>query len=126
MPLKVLQTAVTDSNRLEFLQKDLDDEDYNYTVTLYFLELNETVTRTGQRMFNIYINNERKEENFDILADGSNYREFVFNVTAKGSLNLTLVKVSNGSEFGPLCNALEILKVRPRDQQTDYNDGKYK
>ena len=124
VPLKVLQTAVTDSNRLEFLQNDLVDGDYNYTVILYFLELNDTVTRIGQRMFHIYINNERKEENFDILANGSKYREVVFNVTAKGSLNLTLVKVSNGSEFGPICNAFEILQVRPRDQQTNYSDGK--
>ncbi|OMO56334.1 hypothetical protein CCACVL1_26622 [Corchorus capsularis] len=123
VPLKVLETAVTDSNRLEFLQNDLNSGDYNYTVILYFLELNDTVTRTGQRVFNIYINNERKEENFDILASGSNYREVVFNVTAKGSMNLTLVKVSNGSEFGPICNAFEIFQVRQRDQrQTDNND----
>ncbi|XVF59146.1 hypothetical protein PTKIN_Ptkin07bG0252300 [Pterospermum kingtungense] len=122
VPLKVLQTAVTDSNRLEFLQNDLDDGDYNYTVILYFLELDDTVRRIGQRMFDIYINNERKGENFDILANGSNYREAVFNLTAKGSLNLTLVKVSNGSELGPLCNAFEILQVRPWDQQSDYND----
>ncbi|XWS45056.1 hypothetical protein CRYUN_Cryun15aG0103900 [Craigia yunnanensis] len=122
VPLKVLQTAVTDSNRLEFLQNDLDDGDHNYTVILYFLELNDTVTRIGQRMFDIYINNERKEENFDISANESKYREVVFNVTARGSLNLTLVKVSNGSEFGPICNAIEILQVSPRDQQTDYND----
>ncbi|XVF15329.1 hypothetical protein REPUB_Repub09cG0142500 [Reevesia pubescens] len=122
VPLKVLQTAVMDSSQLEFLQNDLDNGDYNYTVILYFLELNDTVTRIGQRMFDIYINNERKEEKFDILAKGSNYREVLFNVTAKVSMNLTLVKVSNGSEFGPICNAFEILQVRPRDQQTDYND----
>ncbi|XP_021274644.1 nodulation receptor kinase-like [Herrania umbratica] len=122
VPLKVLQTAVTDSNQLEFLQNGLDNEDYNYTVILYFLELNDTVTRIGQRVFDIYINNERKEDNFDILANGSNYREGFYNVTAKGSLNLTLVKVSNRSEFGPICNAFEILQVRPRDLQTDYDD----
>ncbi|XVE86902.1 hypothetical protein DITRI_Ditri18aG0073000 [Diplodiscus trichospermus] len=120
VPLKVLQTAVTDSDRLEFLQNDLDKG--NYTVILYFLELNDTATRIGQRMFDIYINNERKEEKFDLLANGSNYRELVFNVTAKGSLNLTLVKASNGSEFGPICNAFEIFKVHPRDQLTDYDD----
>ncbi|XVF17412.1 hypothetical protein REPUB_Repub10bG0120100 [Reevesia pubescens] len=122
VPLKVLQTAVTDSNQLEFLQNDLDNGDYNYTLILYFLELNDTVTRIGQRMFDIHINNEKKEENFDILATGSNYREAVFSVTAKGSLNLTLVKALNGSEFGPICNAFEILQVLPRNQQTDYDD----
>lgn len=123
LPLNVLQTAVTDSTRLEFLQNDLDNGDYNYTVILYFLELNDSV-RIGQRVFDIYINNEKKADNFDILAKGSNYGELVFNVTAKGSLNLTLDKGSNGSELGPICNAYEMLQVRQRDQETDYNDGK--
>ncbi|KAK8517424.1 hypothetical protein V6N12_016276 [Hibiscus sabdariffa] len=50
------------------------------------LELNDTV-RIGQRVFDIYINDEKKEENFDTAA-GSNYRE-----------------------------------VRPRDQETDHDDG---
>ncbi|XVE83021.1 hypothetical protein DITRI_Ditri16bG0053100 [Diplodiscus trichospermus] len=123
VPLKVLQTAVTDSNLLEFLQDGLDDGIYsNYTVILYFLELNDTVTRIGQRVFDIYLNNERKEQNFDIVANGSKYREVVFIVTAKGSLNLTLVKVSNGSEFGPICNAFEILQVQPWNELADYND----
>ncbi|XWS29625.1 hypothetical protein CRYUN_Cryun24cG0045400 [Craigia yunnanensis] len=81
-----------------------------------------TMLQVGQRMFDIYINNERKKDNFDILANGSNNPELVFNVTVKGSMNLTLVKASNGSEFGPICNAFEILQVHPRDQQTDYDD----
>ncbi|KAB1998408.1 hypothetical protein ERO13_D12G080401v2 [Gossypium hirsutum] len=121
VPLNVLRTAVTDSTRLEFLQNDLDNGDYNYTVILYFLELNDSV-RIGQRVFDIFINNEKKADNFDILAKGSNYGELVFNVTAKGSLNLTLDKGSNGSELGPICNAFEMLRVRQRDQETDYND----
>ncbi|KAL4375981.1 hypothetical protein GQ457_02G008750 [Hibiscus cannabinus] len=121
VPLDVLRTAVTDSTRLEFLQNGLDNGDYNYTVTLFFLELNDTVG-VGQRVFDIYINDEKEEENFDISATGSNYREVVYNVTAKGSLNLTLVKGSNGSQFGPICNAFEILQVRPRDLETDYDD----
>ncbi|KAK8673876.1 hypothetical protein V6N13_112185 [Hibiscus sabdariffa] len=121
VPLDVLRTAVTDSTRLEFLQNGLDNGDYNYTVALFFLELNDTVG-VGQRVFDIYINDEKEEENFDISATGSNYREVVYNVTAKGSLNLTLVKGSNGSQFGPICNAFEILQVRPRDLETDYDD----
>ncbi|GMI68735.1 Salt Induced Malectin-like domain-containing Protein1 [Hibiscus trionum] len=119
VPLDVLRTAVTDSTRLEFIQNGLDNGDYNYTVILFFLELNDTV-RVGQRVFDIYINDEKEEENFDISATGSNYREVVYNVTAKGSLNLTLLK--NGSQLGPICNAFEILQVRPRDLETDYDD----
>ncbi|KAK9012853.1 hypothetical protein V6N11_040885 [Hibiscus sabdariffa] len=121
VPLDVLRTAVTDSTRLEFLQNGLDNGDYNYTVIIFFLELNATIG-VGQRVFDIYINDEKEEENFDISATGSNYREVVYNVTAKGSLNLTLVKGSNASQLGPICNAFEILQVRPRDLETDYDD----
>ncbi|KAE8676586.1 Nodulation receptor kinase [Hibiscus syriacus] len=121
VPLDVLRTAVMDSTRLEFLQNGLDNGDYNYTVILFFLELNDTVG-IGQRVFDIYINDEKKEENFDISAMGSNYREVIYNVTAKGSLNLTLVKGSNESQLGPICNAFEILQVLPRDVETDVDD----
>ncbi|KAE8704828.1 Nodulation receptor kinase [Hibiscus syriacus] len=121
VPLDVLQTAVTDSTRLEFLQNGLDNGDHIYTVILFFLELNDTVG-IGQRVFDIYINDEKRDENFDISARGSNYREVVYNVTAKGSLNLTLVKGSNESKLGPICNAFEILQVLPRDLETDYDD----
>ncbi|KAK9285498.1 hypothetical protein L1049_024692 [Liquidambar formosana] len=112
VPLQVLQTALTHSARLEFNHSNLDTGDNNYNVYLYFLELNASV-QTGQRVFDIYINDKKRVPNFDILANGFNYREVVLNVTANGSLNLTLVKASNGSEFGPICNAYEILQVYP-------------
>ncbi|KAL9461143.1 hypothetical protein AB3S75_004189 [Citrus x aurantiifolia] len=122
VPLQVLQTALTDPNRLTFLHTDLDSGDYNYTLILYFLELNDSVKSSGQRVFDILINNERKKKKFDILAQGSNYAKLALNVTANGSLNLTLVNVLNGSVFGPICNAYEILQVRQWVQETDRAD----
>lgn len=119
-PLEVLRTALNHSERLEF-HEVLDKECYEYHVFLYFLELNGNVI-SSQRVFDIYINNEKIKENFDILADGSIYEEVVWNVTANGSLNLTLTRVS-GSELGPICNAYEILQVRPWVPETDQKDG---
>lgn len=124
MPLKVLQTAVTDPNRLELIQSQLPQEIYNYSLILYFLEFDATV-KSGQRVFDIYLNDEKKHENFDILANGSNYKELAFHLAGNGSLNLTFVKVSNGFNLGPICNALEILQVRPWVQPTDQSDGKF-
>lgn len=74
-------------------------------------------------MFDIYINKQKKQGKFDILAGGSNYAKVVLNVTANGYLNLTLVKVPNGSEFGPICNAYEILQMRALVQGTNEEDG---
>ncbi|XP_027360482.1 nodulation receptor kinase-like [Abrus precatorius] len=116
-PLQVLQTALTHPERLEFIHNDLDTEDYGYRVFLYFLELNSTV-KAGQRVFDIYFNREIKKERFDVLAGGSNYTYTVLNVSATGSLNVTLVK-SSGSEFGPLLNAYEIFQVRSWIEETN-------
>ncbi|XP_059639649.1 nodulation receptor kinase-like [Cornus florida] len=114
-PIQVLQTALTHPECLEFQHKDLDTRDYNYHVIIYFLELNGSV-QAGQRVFDIYINNEKRKE-FDILDGGSNYNAVILNFTAKGFFNLTLTKASNRSLFGPICNAYEILQVRPWDRQ---------
>lgn len=74
-------------------------------------------------MFDIYINKQKKQGKFDILAGGSNYAKVVLNVTPNGYLNFTLVKVPNGSEFGPICNAYEILQMRALVQGTNEEDG---
>lgn len=125
VPPRVLQTAVTHPDRLEFLQSGLDEGAHsNYSVILYFVELNDSV-KTGQRVFDIYINDEKKQVDFDILANGANYREVGSYVRANGSVNVTLNKVPNGFEFGPICSAYEIFKVQSWIQLTDQNDGKF-
>lgn len=122
VPLKVLQTGLTHSDRLEFYHNNIDPGDNTYYIFLYFLELNDSVQTVGQRVFDIYINGDKKEERFDILAGGSKYKEVGVNVTANGYLNLTLVKASNGLEFGPICNGYEILKMHPWVPQTRQKD----
>ncbi|KAL5100017.1 hypothetical protein RYX36_004344 [Vicia faba] len=119
-PLQVLQTALTHSERLEFVHDGLETDDYEYSVLLFFLELNDTL-KAGQRVFDIYLNSEIKKESFDVLEGGSEYSYTVLNITANGSLNITLVKAS-GSKFGPLLNAYEILQARPWIDETDQTD----
>ncbi|XP_057984619.1 nodulation receptor kinase-like, partial [Hevea brasiliensis] len=121
VPLKVLKTALTHQDRLEFIHNSLNAEDHNYTLFLYFLELNSTIS-PRQRVFNIYVNNELRHKEFDIQANGSYYNEVELNVIAKESLNLTLVKVKNRSVFGPILNAYEILQVYPWVQGTNQQD----
>ncbi|TQE14283.1 hypothetical protein C1H46_000202 [Malus baccata] len=77
--------------------------------------------QTGQRVFDIFPNDEIKEGRFDVSGNGSNYKELAFTVMTNGSLNLTLVKVS-GSENGPICNAYEILQVLPWRPETTKSD----
>lgn len=122
-PLRVLQTALTHPERLEFIHDVPDAGNSDYRVFLYFLELNESLG-LGKRVFDIYVNGEIKEPRFDIFAGGSNYRYTVLNVSANASLNLTLIK-AYGSENGPICNAYEILQVLPWMQETNQTDCEY-
>ncbi|KAB2597567.1 nodulation receptor kinase-like [Pyrus ussuriensis x Pyrus communis] len=119
-PLQVLQTALAAPDQLLLLHNGLPTESYQYLVFLYFYEVDRTV-QAGQRVFDIFLNDELKERRFDVSGNGSNYKELSFTVTANGSLNLTLVKVS-GSENGPICNAYEILKVLPWRPETNKSD----
>ncbi|KAI7736286.1 hypothetical protein M8C21_001731 [Ambrosia artemisiifolia] len=117
-PITVLQTARTHSDRLEFwynFQSGYND----YILNLYFLELDGSV-QTGQRVFDIYIN-DKQRENIDIKSGGSNYKAASINFTANQFLNLTITK-ANGSRWGPICNAYEILQLRPLLQATDQKD----
>ncbi|KAM1091513.1 hypothetical protein ACFX13_019286 [Malus domestica] len=119
-PLQVLQTALAATDSLRFLHNGLPTESYQYLVFLYIYEVDRTV-QTGQRVFDIFLNDEIKEGRFDVSGNGSNYKELAFTVMTNGSLNLTLVKVS-GSENGPICNAYEILQVLPWRPETTKSD----
>lgn len=122
-PIQVLQTALTHPERLQFLHNNFDTGFYEYDLYLYFLELNDSV-QAGQRVFDIYINNEKRQE-IDILGVGSRHRTVVLNFVANGTLNLTMIKTTNGSQLGPICNAYEILQVHPSVQGTAQEDGKF-
>lgn len=117
-PIKVLQTARIHSDRLQFLH-NLYSGYNNYILYLHFLELDDSV-KTGQRVFDIYINNVKRQQ-IDIVSGGSNYNETAMYFTATKFLNLTILK-ANGSQFGPICNGYEILQVRPLLQATDQED----
>ncbi|PQP99870.1 nodulation receptor kinase [Prunus yedoensis var. nudiflora] len=119
VPSQVLQTALVASDQLVIIRNGLSTTSYQYLMFLYLYEVNQTV-QAGQRVFDIYLNNELQQSRFD-SGNGSNYKELAFTVTANGFLNLTLVKAP-GSENGPLCNAYEILQVLPWVQETNQSD----
>lgn len=121
-PTEVLQTALTHPERLEFFYNSLDSEYCSYDLFLYFVELNDSV-QVGQRVFDVYVNNVKRRE-VDIVLSDSRSSLIVLNVTANGYLNLTMVKVSNGPQYGPIINAFEILQVRPLIQETVLEEGK--
>lgn len=122
-PMQVLQTSLSHPERLEFTYRNLDHGYYSYDLFLYFLELNDSV-QAGQRVFDVFVNDEKRLE-VDIVLSGSRSYATVLNITANGYLNLTMVKASNRSLFGPMINAYEILQVHPiLLQETSQEEGK--
>ncbi|KAH0697388.1 hypothetical protein KY290_016175 [Solanum tuberosum] len=115
-PAFVLRTSLTHPERLDFLHEDLDTGYYTYSLFLYFLEPNNSV-QAGERVFYIYINNEKRLK-VDILASGSRYLDVLLNFRANRFVNLTMIKASNLSQLGPICNGYEILKTLPRVKET--------
>lgn len=73
-------------------------------------------------MFYIYINNEKRLE-VDILATGSRYLDVVLNFKANRVVNLTMIKASNRSQLGPICNGYEILKTISQVKETAKEEG---
>lgn len=122
-PIQVLQTALTHPESLQFFHNNLDPGFFEYDLYLHFLELNDSV-QAGQRVFDIYINNEKMQE-IDILGLGSRYRTVVLNFVANGTLNMTMTRTTSGSQLGPICNAYEILQVHSWVQGTTQEDGKF-
>ncbi|KVH92378.1 Concanavalin A-like lectin/glucanase, subgroup, partial [Cynara cardunculus var. scolymus] len=116
-PIQVLQTARTHPERLEF-QHNLNSGN-KYILYLYFLELNASV-QAGQRVFDIYINDEKRQQ-IDVISSDSNYRTTVMHFTANKFLNLTIRKASNGSQLGPILDAMvnirDELLVENQDNQ---------
>ncbi|XP_031474105.1 probable LRR receptor-like serine/threonine-protein kinase At1g53440 isoform X2 [Nymphaea colorata] len=108
----------------------------NYTVELHFAELmftnGPTFTSIGERIFDIYIQNERVLANFDIAreAGGSGKpvdKNFTANVTAN-TLEITLywagkgtLAVPNRGVYGPLISA---ISVTPNFVPRDFDDEK--
>ncbi|KAL5714698.1 non-specific serine/threonine protein kinase [Ranunculus cassubicifolius] len=123
VPVPVLQTAVTNAERLEFFHNGLGVDDADYLIYLYFLELNATVGR-GQRAFDIYVNGKVQPGIFDMLGHGntSNYKEVVLKIKTNRFLNVSLIKV-DGAEFGPMLNAYEIFEVQKRVEGTLQKDA---
>ncbi|KAG0466896.1 hypothetical protein HPP92_018476 [Vanilla planifolia] len=120
IPPEVLLTAATDDEQLVFEHKDLE-KDNDVLIILYFLELDANV-QIGKRIFDIYVNGDKKHSKFDILEKDNTYKVITARVKTNGFLNVSLVKVPGFSKYGPICNAYEIYQVLNRSPETVQRD----
>ncbi|KAG9440538.1 hypothetical protein H6P81_020703 [Aristolochia fimbriata] len=92
VPINVLETAVTHTERLQFLFNDSSDIPYErFLVCLHFLDFDPSIA-VGQRVFDIYANGEKIRGSFDIREDGtSNYNLTLGRIRCCLSFNLCAV-----------------------------------
>ncbi|KAG9130898.1 hypothetical protein Leryth_006681 [Lithospermum erythrorhizon] len=106
----------TDPDANHLLSQTATIIDRDATMRLPPIDVLRTALTHLERVFDIYINNERRLE-VDIVADGSRHYAPVLDFQSAGFLNLTMIKSPNGSQLGPICNAFEIFQVRSRNQR---------
>ncbi|CAN6229548.1 unnamed protein product [Urochloa humidicola] len=128
---ELFQTARMSPSSLRYYGVGL--ENGNYAVTLQFAEFafedSQTWTSLGRRVFDIYVQGERKEQNFDIRkeAGGKSYtavKDYTVSVT-KNFLEVHLFWAGKGTccvptqgHYGPAISALSATLIAPKHSKT--------
>ncbi|XP_057961135.1 receptor-like protein 4 [Malania oleifera] len=112
-PMKLYQTAVTGELEYE-LQVDAK---LDYLVWLHFAEIDESVNRAGQRVFDVMIN-EKNVSRVDIVKQVGSFAAFSWHYTVK-NLSSTMLSVKLVRVVGvPLVSGLENYALVPADPST--------
>ncbi|XP_027365950.1 receptor-like protein 4 [Abrus precatorius] len=114
-PMKVYQSSVTTEGALGY---ELEvDAKMDYTVWLHFAEIDSTVKRAGERVFDVLINGNNVTR-VDIFKEVGGFAAFTLHYTVKNLstnvLSLKLVPVVGA----PLISAIENYALVPNDPST--------
>ncbi|QCD76781.1 somatic embryogenesis receptor kinase 1 [Vigna unguiculata] len=119
-PETLYRSALVSTSSQPDLTYTLDvDPNKNYSVWLHFAEIDNSVTATGQRVFDIMINGDVAFRNVDIVKmSGDRYSALVLNrtVTVNGrTLTVTLSPIKGSFA---IISAIEILEVITAESKT--------
>lgn len=114
-PMKLYQTAVTAEGPLEY---ELSvDAKMDYTVWLHFAEIDSSVQKAGERVFDVLVNGENVTR-VDIYKEVGGFAALTWHYTVKNLssnvLGIKLVTVSGA----PLISAIENYALVPTDPST--------
>lgn len=119
-PMKLFQTAVIADGSLEY--ELLVDAKLDYMVWLHFAELDSSVTRAGQRVFDVVINN-KTVNRIDVFKEVGEFHAYSWNYTVQNlsstSLSIKLVTVSGAV----IISGLENYALVPVDLATAPEQG---
>ncbi|KAL5553502.1 hypothetical protein UlMin_040903 [Ulmus minor] len=114
-PMKLYQTAVTSDQSLEY---ELEvDAKLDYLVWFHFAEIDSTVKKAGQRVFDVVIN-DKNVSRIDIFKEVGSFHAYSWNYTAK-NLSSTVLRVKLDTVAGAaLISGLENYALVPADLST--------
>ncbi|KAJ8774641.1 hypothetical protein K2173_017087 [Erythroxylum novogranatense] len=114
-PMKLYQTAVTGNGVLGF---ELPvDAKLDYLLWFHFAEIDSSVTKTGQRVFDVWVN-EKNVSRVDIYSQVGSFAAYSFHYTAH-NLSNTVLNVKLLPVVGaPLISGIENYALVPNDIST--------
>ncbi|GAA0153546.1 hypothetical protein LIER_11758 [Lithospermum erythrorhizon] len=119
-PEALYQTAITSTDDQPILECIMDVEpNKNYSIWLHFAEIDPSVTKDGQRVFNILINGDTVFHDVDIvkMAGGIN-SALVLNATVPVSGRTLTITIETTKGSHAIINAIEVFEVIMSESQT--------
>lgn len=121
-PMKLYQKAVTIGGNGVLEYKLPVDAKLDYLVWLHFAEIDSSVKKAGQRVFDVFINGNNATR-LDIFAKVGSFAAHSWSYTVKNLSSLTLTVKLVGVVGSPLLSGLENYALVPRDLSTAPEQG---
>jgi len=124
-PQTLYQRALVSTNTHPELTYTMEvDPNSNYSVWLHFSEIDPSITKAGQRVFDILINGDVAFKDVDIISlNGGPKAALVLNTTVAvdgRSLTVSLLPVTGNHA---IINAIEVFKIIAAEAKTLYTEG---
>jgi hypothetical protein len=121
-PMKLYQTAVTVSGGGSLVYELEVDAKLDYLLWFHFSEIDSTVKKAGQRVFDLVVN-DNNVSRVDVFHEVGGFAAYSLNYTVK-NLSSTIVTVKLSSVSGaPIISGLENYAIVPADMATVPEQG---
>ncbi|CAG7864661.1 unnamed protein product [Brassica rapa] len=116
-PVKLYQTAVTVSGGGPLVYELEVDAKLDYLMWFHFSEIDSTVKKAGQRVFDLVVN-EDKVRRVDVFNEVGGFAAYSLNYTVKNLSSTTLTVKLSPITGAPIISGLETYAIVPADMAT--------
>ncbi|CAF1928210.1 hypothetical protein HID58_065936 [Brassica napus] len=116
-PVKLYQTAVTVSGGGALVYELEVDAKLDYLMWFHFSEIDSTVKKAGQRVFDLVVNDD-KVRRVDVFNEVGGFAAYSLNYTVKNLSSTTLTVKLSPISGAPIISGLETYAIVPADMAT--------